>query len=356
MKIFYAVQATGNGHISRAITLLPYLEQYGKVDVFLSGNNSNLNPVLPIKYRSKGISLFYNKSGGLDYLKISTQRNPVNVWKEIKELPVGKYDLVINDFDMITSTACQLKNIPSLHFGHQASFQSNLTPRPNSKSWHGELLLRNYVKATRHIGLHFRPYDKDIFGAIVKEEILAATPADKGYIIVYLPSHSKEKLISIFSRLKEQDFIIFSREVKNIERLGNINFYPIDNIKFTNCLINCHGIICGAGFETPAEALHLGKKIIAIPIKGQYEQSCNAAALEDLGVICLTDISVNSIDKIRAGIETARNIQIDYSNTIKESLSYIFEKGVPNTNTHSPVKRISTQDFRDVHLNSSTFA
>jgi len=37
MKIFYAVQATGNGHISRAMELLPYLERYGKVDIFLSG-------------------------------------------------------------------------------------------------------------------------------------------------------------------------------------------------------------------------------------------------------------------------------------------------------------------------------
>ena len=34
MKIFYAVQATGNGHISRAVELLPYLQQYGQVDVF----------------------------------------------------------------------------------------------------------------------------------------------------------------------------------------------------------------------------------------------------------------------------------------------------------------------------------
>jgi hypothetical protein len=29
MKIFYAVQATGNGHISRAIQLMPYLEKLG---------------------------------------------------------------------------------------------------------------------------------------------------------------------------------------------------------------------------------------------------------------------------------------------------------------------------------------
>jgi len=43
MKIFYAVQATGNGHISRAMQLLPYLRRYGNVDIFLSGSNSQLN-------------------------------------------------------------------------------------------------------------------------------------------------------------------------------------------------------------------------------------------------------------------------------------------------------------------------
>ncbi len=43
MKIFYAIQATGNGHISRAMELLPYLQRYGTVDIFLSGANSTLS-------------------------------------------------------------------------------------------------------------------------------------------------------------------------------------------------------------------------------------------------------------------------------------------------------------------------
>ncbi|NBR37369.1 MAG: hypothetical protein EBT80_08470 [Chitinophagales bacterium] len=46
MKIFYAVQATGNGHISRAMTLMPHLQKWGTVDVFLSGNNSHLRAKL----------------------------------------------------------------------------------------------------------------------------------------------------------------------------------------------------------------------------------------------------------------------------------------------------------------------
>jgi spore coat polysaccharide biosynthesis predicted glycosyltransferase SpsG len=56
MKIFYAVQATGNGHISRAMEILPHLQQYGTVDLFLSGSNSNLAIDANVQYRSKGLS------------------------------------------------------------------------------------------------------------------------------------------------------------------------------------------------------------------------------------------------------------------------------------------------------------
>ena len=42
MKILYAVQATGNGHISRAAEIIPLLQTYGSVDVMLSGNNAHI--------------------------------------------------------------------------------------------------------------------------------------------------------------------------------------------------------------------------------------------------------------------------------------------------------------------------
>ena len=79
MNIFYAVQATGNGHISRAMELLPYLQQIGNVDIFLSGDNSHLPLDAPVRFRSKGISLFYNCRGGLDYWKIWNDLKPLRV-------------------------------------------------------------------------------------------------------------------------------------------------------------------------------------------------------------------------------------------------------------------------------------
>ena len=109
LSIFYALQGTGNGHIERAMELLPYLQQYGNVDVFLSGSNSNLDAALLIKYRSEDISLYYGNRGGLAYWKMWKELNFSRIYKEAKALPLEKYDVVINDFDSITSMACKLK-------------------------------------------------------------------------------------------------------------------------------------------------------------------------------------------------------------------------------------------------------
>ena len=164
MKILYSVQATGNGHISRAMELLPYLERYGTVDIFLSGSNSTLELDAPIKYRSKGLSLFYTCQGSLDYRKIFRNISPLRIMKEVRDLPVEKYNMVINDFECITSMACAKKKIPSVNLGHQASFLSSKTPRPEKQSKVGEWILKNYAKATQHIGLHFQCYDDFISG------------------------------------------------------------------------------------------------------------------------------------------------------------------------------------------------
>jgi len=291
MKIFYAVQATGNGHIARAKELIPYLQSYGQVDVFLSGNNSNLKVNLPVKYQSNGVSLFYGNRGGLDYWKMAKELSLTNIVKEARALPVNEYDLVVNDFESITSLACKIKRVPSIGFGHQASFKSKRTPRPISKDWMGELILNNYATATKYIGLHFEQYDDFIYSPIIKEQVLLACPKNLGHIAVYLSHYSDEVVAAYLNQLPDQLFHLFSKKVKTIQQQGNIIYMPIDNTLFTQSMIDAKGVITGAGFETPAEALYLNKKLLCVPIKGQYEQICNAAALKNFGVPILANLN-----------------------------------------------------------------
>jgi uncharacterized protein (TIGR00661 family) len=284
VKIFYAVQATGNGHISRAIELMPYLKQYGTVDVFLSGSNSSLDVDLPVRYKSRGVSLHYSRKGGLDYGKILREFSARRIWKEAKDLPVEKYDCVLIDFESISALSCRLKKIPCIGFGHQASFQSSKTPRPWQKSIRGEWILKYYAPAATYVGLHFKQYENFIFNPVIKNVILHAEPANKGHITVYLPQYTDDFIIKHLKMLKDFKFHIFSKKIKMIPAEKNIRLIPVGSSAFNESMINCTGMITGAGFETPAEALYLGKKLMCIPIKGQYEQLCNAAALKDFNV------------------------------------------------------------------------
>ncbi|MCX6318330.1 MAG: glycosyl transferase [Bacteroidetes bacterium] len=324
MKIFYAVQATGNGHISRAMSLLPYLQQYGEVDIFLSGNNSHLQLDAPVKYRSKGVSLFYNNCGGLDYWKIAKGLNLFRIQREIRELPVEEYDVIINDFDFITSAACARKKIPSIHFGHQASFQSKKTPRPESTDFAGEWILKNFVKASHHVGLHFKRYDLNIFTPVIKKEILEADPADHGYITVYLPSCSDLHIYKLLSPLSGFRFRVFSKDSHSPYSVDNISYLPVTKELFNDALIHCSGIITGAGFETPAEALYLGKRVLVTPIRGQYEQCCNAAALQQLGVSVFSQSDNHFSELFLQWIHSPVPDRSGNANNIQDCLEYLF--------------------------------
>ena len=68
MKILYAIQGTGNGHLSRALEIIPLLKEYGEVDILISGNQSQVNLPFEIKYRFHGLSFVASKSGGISFL------------------------------------------------------------------------------------------------------------------------------------------------------------------------------------------------------------------------------------------------------------------------------------------------
>ena len=325
MKIFYAIQATGNGHISRAVQLYPYLQKFGTVDFFMSGNNASLEVDLPVKYKSKGCSLHYSKCGGLDYWDIAKNIEPIQMFKDAKSLPLKEYDVVINDFDSITSLACKLQKVHSVQFGHQASFISKLTPRPERKSILGETIFKHYAPSPKHIGLHFEPYDSFILPPIIKDEILQATPKDFKHITVYLPSFDKECLEKAFHKLPEQEFHWFLKEVKFKYKSRNITYYPVNQEDFNKSMINCHGIITGGGFETPAEALYLKKKVLSIPILNHYEQECNAAALKQLGVSVIYEVGKEFELIIENWLNSGVKVPTIQSNNVTETLQFLFD-------------------------------
>lgn len=325
MKIFYAVQATGNGHISRATELYPHLSKHGQVDIFLSGNNSTLDFPFPVKYKSKGLSLHYSKCGGLNYMDILKNTRPVKIIKEAIDLPLKKYDMIINDFECITSLACKLQNKNSVQFGHQASFKSSHTPRPKKINNIGEIVLKHYSSSTKNVGLHFEPYDDFIFPPVIKKDFMNKKVSNLKHVTVYLPAFQESCLLEAFQQLSNIEFHWFLPTIKEIIKVNNITYFPIYHKLFNESLLSCDGLITGGGFETPSEALYLGKKLMSIPIKDHYEQQCNAAALKKLGVTVLETVDETFQSHV-ANWYCQPNIELELkANNIQETIQYIVD-------------------------------
>jgi uncharacterized protein (TIGR00661 family) len=108
--------------------------------------------------------------------------------------------------------------------------------------------------------------------------------------------------------------------------IENVKVFPVNSEMFNQSLINCHGIITGAGFETPAEALYLGKKLMVIPLKGQYEQKCNAAALEEFNVMVIDTVDDNFPIRFEKWITEDNQHELSLKNTTEEIIEILMSK------------------------------
>ncbi|RKS96141.1 glycosyltransferase family protein [Chryseobacterium defluvii] len=316
MKILYAFQGTGNGHIARAQEIIPILKKYVSVDTLISGHQSQLKADFDINFQFKGISLLYNKTGGLSYRKTFTENKFLEAVKDIKELKLSDYDLIINDFEPLTGWACKLKQLPMIELSHQASMSFKETPKPEKKDFFGELILKYYVPSERKIGFHFENYHPQIKKPVIRRKIRNLNPDKKGFYLVYLPSFSDDNIIKVLKKVAVE-WKVFSKYSKLQFKEGNIEVFPIDEIQYLKYFENCEGILCNAGFETPAEALFMDKKLFVIPIHNQYEQECNACALDKMGIL---NSKILQLEEIKNWVASDHHLQVSYPDDIEKIL------------------------------------
>ena len=312
MKILYAIQGTGNGHLTRAEDVIPILAEYGELDLFVSGSQADVKLPYPVKYKSKGLSFFFGTSGGINFLKTFKQNSSKEVYKEIKKFPVEKYDLVINDFEPISAWACRKRDVPCVGLSHQSALLSSHVPRPKNIDPVGEWLLHNYAPTKRNVSFHFEAYDTNIFTPVIRKGIRECKNENGDHYTVYLPAYDDRKLVPLLARIPNVSWHIFSKHAKKAYHIGKLTVYPVNKEKFADSMTSSQGILCGAGFETPAEALFLHKKLLVVPMKSQLEQHYNAASLKRLGVPVVKKLRKKYLDKIVEWVETDSRVTVDY--------------------------------------------
>ena len=311
MKLLYGIQGTGHGHISRAREILPHLSKTADVDILLSGYNCKLNLDGFRVMKKRGISFEYDSRGGVSVLETARSLHPVKLLQDIQELDTDKYDLIISDYEPITSWASMASQVPCVGLSHQAAFLSDRSPRPDKRSVVAEQILKHFAPCTRPLGFHFRKYDSFIEPPVIRSQIKNLNPVQENYITVYLPAFDHETLASVFLGFDTIRWQIFSPFCTETYTRNHITVHPLGNETFLKSLANCSGVITSAGFETCAEAMYLGKKLFVIPIKNQYEQLCNAAALEKMGICVAQNWGDALEEKLRSWLSDYPVVQLD---------------------------------------------
>ncbi len=322
MKILYAFQGTGNGHASRALEIIPHLQRRGDVDVLVSGSQYEIELPFNIKYKLHGLGFVFGKKGGINLISTLKDLNLKKVYKEIKMLPVKEYDLVINDFEPISAWACLFRNVPIISLSNQNA----LLNEKNSafKKFRLErLIIKYYAPAKNKFGFHFKTHSSSTFLPIIRKEIRYRNITNKGHYTVYLPSYSDEKIVKVLSKVKDIKWQVFSKKTKEHQFFHNITILPINDDAFIRSMASAKGVICGAGFATPTEALYLRKKLLVIPMKNQYEQQCNAVTLKEMGVTVVKKLSKKQLPKIEKWINSNKIVEVHYPDVTEDMLDAI---------------------------------
>lgn len=325
MKILYAIQGTGNGHITRAMEIIPYLKKKGDLDILVSGIQSDIELPFKVKYKFNGLSFIFGKKGGVDFWKTFVKLNSIKLLKEIQKLNVKEYDLIISDFEPVSCWAAIKAKRVCIGLSNQVATLHSLAPKPKNTDLIGRLVLQNYAPTTYNYGFHFKSLDANVFTPIIRKEVREVTPTNKGHYTVYLPSYNDEQIIKRLKKIDTVTWQVFSKHNKKEQQFKNITVMPINSKKFLKSIASAKGVFCNAGFGTASEALFLKKKLLVVPMKKQLEQFYNAEMLQSMGVPVIKKFNSDSIPLLKAWILDDTIVSVDYPDHTEKIIDLIVE-------------------------------
>ncbi len=281
MKLLYGVQATGNGHISRARVMAPWLEKAGiEVTYLFSGRPweqlFEMDAFGDYQWR-RGLT-FVTRSGRVRYVRTALHNNLPTFIRDIRSLDVSHYDLVITDFEPVTAWAARLNKVRVIGLGHQYAFNYEIPL--TGDDFISRTVMKYFAPAEFGLGLHWHHFNQAILPPIIE------TPAEpeilrQDKILVYLPFEEIGDIVKLLARFKDFEFHVYSANMTS-EKPHHVHIKQLCRAGFQNDLRDSAGVISNAGFELAGEALQMGKKLLVKPLKAQLEQLSNALALERL--------------------------------------------------------------------------
>ncbi|MGY0616576.1 MJ1255/VC2487 family glycosyltransferase [Vibrio sp. FJH11] len=322
MKILYGVQGTGNGHIARARAMSKAFAQRDvQVDFLFSGRDPEKYFSMEAfgDYQTRRGFTFVTEKGSVNYTKTALSNNLIQFLKEVNQMDLSCYDLLLNDFEPVTAWAARKQNKPSIGISHQNAFRY---PVPlKGASWLDKSVIEHFAPSQHHLGLHWYHFDQPILPPII--HTLESQEQSDNFVLVYLPFESIEDIADLLFHFNQQSFICYHPDVIEHEVIENIELHPLCHTNFQHHLHRCSGVIANGGFELPSEALSLGKKLLLKPLAGQFEQQSNVATLEDLGLA--TSMDSLDISTVRYWLKEQQAESVKYPDVAQAIVNWVLQ-------------------------------
>lgn len=364
MKILYAIQGTGNGHLARATEIIPELKKIGETHILVSGIQSDISLPFRIDYNFYGLSFINGKKGGVDFFRTLLKLKLCRLFYNILSLPINNYDIVISDFEPVSAWACLLNGKKCIGLSHQNSVLHPLAPQPLKKDLFGKFILKYYAYTPIKYGFHFSSLDENNFTPIIRSGVRKAQAQKQAYYTVYLPAYSDNEIEKILSQFTHIKWDIFSKTCKVHYQKENLTFYPISIEAFTKSFVNCKGILTTAGYETPSEAIFMGKKLCVVPTINQYEQACNAEFLKQMGICVIYKFEAQQ-NEFMEWVKSESTLKMEFENQTERIIrklitNYYLESKMPACNwipnqilNTLQIKAISIKENKLITVNTS---
>lgn len=309
-KIIYAVAGEGFGHSSRSHLIGQRLLEAGHDCIFVGSQKSLVYLKQYFGERVKeifGLSFAFvdgriDKSETLkrNLMKLP-EGNKINDELFKKHFEPFEPDLVISDFEPFSAWWAWRKRVPFISIDHEHML-SHCQLEHQGRNWFSRMTARvvtecHYVGAVAYIIVNFFDAPLSVDSAVLAPPIIRpvvrSLKARAGeHILLYSTTgEDEEQLRDILCKFGEQKFYIYGFK-KDIE-YQNCIFKKRSTEGFLADLAGAKGVIASAGFSLISECMYLKKKMLMLPLAGQYEQIINAHYIEKLGL----GISAEKLDE-----------------------------------------------------------
>jgi len=293
MKILYGLAGEGFGHSSRALVVIDYLQKKGhQVKVVTYGQAYDVLKNKFDIFKVKGLHLIFEKSvlKKRETVKSNLKNFSQNFkkWRDFHQLMTEfNPDLCVSDMEVIVPILSNWYKRPLISFDNQHRI-TNLELEVPKKYYNDYLIAKEVVnafvrRAEKFIVTSFvdakikNNKDTIIVPPIIREKVRKTKSKEGNKILVYLTKKDRQ-VLNVLKKIDER-FLVYGYNKK--KKSGNLEFKKRES--FLRDLGNCKAIIGTAGYTLMSEALYLKKPYLAVPLKGQFEQTLNALFLKQAG-------------------------------------------------------------------------